>query len=96
MVSWSQPPIIDCNGQITGYVIQYTRVGFSDMMNTMTVTNMTVFIPGLVENANYSVRVSAKNTNGTGPSSHPVVQATGRLSTVNLFESILWVQLFVL
>ena len=43
MVSWRSPVQRDCNGPITGYVTQYTRVGSSDMMSA-NVTSGTIQI----------------------------------------------------
>ena len=65
-VSWQPPPPIDHNGPITGYVIQYTRVGSSDLF-TMTVNGETTqgTLSGLVAYVNYSVTVAAMNVNGT-------------------------------
>ena len=75
MVSWQPPPPIDHNGPITGYVIQYTRVGSSDMMsvnvNSDTATQYT--ISELVALVNYSVTLAAVNINGTGPFGNPVM-----------------------
>ena len=67
-----QPPLkMYCNGPITGYVIQYTRVGSSDMMH-MNVNNQTThIISGLVAYVNYSIIVAAMTVNGTGPFSNP-------------------------
>ena len=71
------PPAINHNGLLTGYVIQYTRVGSSDMM-TVTVNNGTSYtFSGLTVSTDYSVRVAAINVNGTGPFSSPVVNRSG-------------------
>ena len=75
MVSWQPPPPIDHNGPIIGYVIQYTRVGSSDMMsvnvNSDTATQYT--ISELTALVNYSITLAAVNINGTGPFSNPVI-----------------------
>ena len=87
-VSWRVPVQRDCNGPITGYVIQYTRVGSSDMMN-MSVTGETngttvMTISGLVAYVNYSVIVAAMTVNGTGPfSDPPVVGRSGEDGELN-------------
>ena len=56
MVSWQLPPVIDHNGQLTGYVIQYTRVGSSDRMSVIVNggTRQYNVIPGLVAYVNYT------------------------------------------
>ena len=69
-----QPPLeINHNGPITGYVIQYTRVGSSDMMSMSVTGGMRQTIPGLVAYVNYSVIVAAMTVNGTGSFSDPPV-----------------------
>ena len=75
-VSWQQPAMIDHNGPIN-YVIQYTRVGSSDMMSINVNSGTTHIMSGLVAYVNYSVIVAAANVNGTGPFSSPVVRKSG-------------------
>ena len=80
MVSFNPPPIIDHNGQLTGYAIRYNRVG-SGVTKSVTTTTTTIFISGLDKFVNYSVTVASMNVNGTGPFSNPpVVQPTGKIS----------------
>jgi len=76
MISWLPSLEINRNGQITGYVIQYTSAGSNDM--SINVTSRTAYIIlGLIPLVNYSVIVAAMNVNGTGPFSNPVVQRSG-------------------
>ena len=74
-VSLRLPINKDRNGKIIGYVIQYTRVGSSDMMsvNVSSCSGTTHMISGLVAYVNYSVIVAAVTVNGTGPFSDPLV-----------------------
>ena len=76
-VSWRVPVNRDRNGPITGYMINYTRVGSSDMMSmkvTDKISRTTVItISGLAAYVNYSVIVAAMTVNGTGPFSDPPV-----------------------
>ena len=84
MVSWQPPMQINHNGQITDYVINYTRVGSNDMNETViSETTTTYTISKLVAYVNYSVTVAAVNVNGTGPFSSPVVQLSGENSESN-------------
>ena len=76
-VSWQLPLEINHNRPITGYVIQYTRVGSSDMTSVNVGGGTTYKISGLVAYVNYSVTVAAVNVNGTGPFSDPMVQRSG-------------------
>ena len=78
VVSWTPPLEENCNGSITGYVIQYARVGkdIDDMI--VNVPNDTTFmITGLYANAEYKVTVAAVNANGTGPFSKPITEISG-------------------
>ena len=78
MVSWQPPPPINHNGPITAYMIQYTRVGSSDMMSVYVNSGTTQFtILRLVAYVDYSVTVAAMNVNGTGPL-NSVVQRSGQ------------------
>ena len=57
MVSWQLLSTINYNGPITGHVIQYTRVGSSDMMSVNVNSGSTHTISGLVAYVDYSVTV---------------------------------------
>ena len=78
MVSWQPPLPIDHNGPITGYMIQYTRIGSNDpfTMNYDSTTRQ-VTIPSLIAYVNYSVRITTVNSAGTGTFSDPVVERSG-------------------
>ena len=73
MVSWQPPIKRNRNGPITGHVIQYTRVGSSDMMSVNVTNGTTHTISGLVAYVNYSIIVATMTVNGTGPFSDPPV-----------------------
>ena len=82
MVSWQPLPEIELNGQITGYVVQYTKL--SDIMSDSSYimsenvnSGTTHIISELVAYVNYSVTVAAVNVNGIGPFSIPVVGRSG-------------------
>ena len=79
MVSWRPPGQRHRNGDITDYMINYTRVGSSDMMSVNVTSGTTRTISGLVAYVNYSVVVAAMTVNGTGPfSDPPVVGRSGK------------------
>ena len=83
-VSWRLPDNKDHNGRITGHVIQYTRVGSSDMMSINVTSGTTHIISGLVAYVNYSVIMAAMTVNGTGPfSDPPVVGRSGEDGELN-------------
>ena len=84
MVSWQPPVARNRNGPITGNVIQYTRVGSSDMMSVNVASGTTHIISRLVAYVNYSVIVAAMTVNGTGPfSDDPVVGRSGEDGELN-------------
>ena len=76
IVSWHPPVLRDRNGAIIGYIINYTRIGSSGMMNMSTTSEVSgtaiITISGLVAYVNYSVIVAAITVNGTGPFSDPL------------------------
>ena len=75
MVSWRPPFSRHRNGPITGYMINYTQDGSSNMMSMSVseTSGTTHIISGLVAYVNYSVIVAAMTVNGTGPFSDPLV-----------------------
>ena len=79
MVSWQPPRAIDHNGEITGYQINYTRVGFSNTM-TMNFNSETRqgTLSGLVAFVEYSVRIAAVNSAGTGTFSNATIERSGQ------------------
>ena len=83
-VSWQLPPMINHNGPITGHVINYTRVGSSDMMSVNVNSGTTHTISGLVAYVDYSVTVATRTVNGTGPFSSAVVQKSGEDGELNM------------
>ena len=85
MVSWRPPTSRNRNGPITGYTINYTRDGSSDVMSVnVTGDTRTVTISELAPYVNYSVIVAAITVNGTGPFiNSSVVGRTGEDSEFN-------------
>ncbi|XP_065914678.1 protein sidekick-1-like isoform X2 [Dysidea avara] len=77
MVSWQPPPEVDHNGVITGYVIQFSRIGGSSDMVTV-ISGITHTQSGLLPFVDYSVIVAAMTVNGTGPFSNPEVEMSGQ------------------
>ena len=85
MVSWQPPPMINHNGPITGHVINYTRVGSSDVISVNVNSGTTHTNSGLVGYVDYSVIVAARTVNGTGPFSNPpVVNRSGEDGELNM------------
>ena len=82
-VSYRPPATLLRNGDVTGYVIRYTRVG-SGVSQNITVSSSSIsglrtsVIPGLLAFTIYSVEVAAANVNGTGPFSDPVTGLSGQ------------------
>ena len=79
-VTWEEVPAIDRNGIITQYEVEYNQSTFSGatMYNTTTVdsSTLTVDLTGLEEYVEYSIRVRAYTSVGTGPYSDIVIERT--------------------
>ena len=83
LVSWLPPLEEHHNGSITGYVIQYARVGSDDRIS-MNVPNDTKFtITGLFAYVEYSVKVAAVNASGIGPFGKSMIAMSGEDSELN-------------
>ena len=78
-MSWQPPLLIDHNGVITGYMVEYTNVRTSESESEIASETM-LPISGLVPFVEYSVTVAAINVNGTGDRSDPEVQTSGQAS----------------
>ena len=74
---------IICIGPITGYVIQYARVGSDDNMILNVPNGTALTISGLFACVEYSVTMAAVNVEGTGPFSKPVTAISGEDSELN-------------
>ena len=82
-ISWQLPPEKDHNGRITGYVIQYTRVGSNDTMSVNVTSGTTHTMSELVPNIAYSVEVAAMTVNGTGPFSDAIIGTSGEVGELD-------------
>jgi len=93
LVTYIRPQASLRNGELTRYMIRYTRVdtGDSQVMNISDVSYKTVksTISGLVAFTNYSVEVAAININGTGPFSDAVFGLSGQDSEYNNYLTII-------
>ena len=79
-VSWDPVPVIDQNGVITQYEVEYNQTTFSEvsMYNTTTVNSTTLMVDltGLEEEVMYSIRVRSYTSVGAGPYSVVVTVTT--------------------
>ena len=79
-VSWDRVPLIDQNGVLTQYEVEYNQTTFSEvsLYNTTTVNSTTLMVnlTGLEEYVVYSIRVRAYTSVGAGPYSNVVVETT--------------------
>ena len=79
-VSWNPVPLIDQNGVLTQYEVEYNQTTFSEvsMYNTTTVNSTTLMVDltGLEEDVEYSIRVRAYTSVGAGPYSNVVMETT--------------------
>ena len=84
-VSWQPPLEINCNGSITGYVIQYSRVeSVDEMIVNFSNEAIPTIISELFSYVEYPITVAAANAYGIGHFSKPVV-AISEDSELNLF-----------
>jgi len=77
-ISWEPPEEINQNGQIIGYIIQYTLVQSNQTMFETVINRTRYILSRLFPFANYSVEVAAMTVNGTGPLSDPVIEISGQ------------------
>ena len=79
-VSWEPPSLIDWNGIITLYEVEYNQTTFDEATRTQTMllnaSFSTVSITGLEEYTEYFLRVRAYTSMGPGPYSPPVITMT--------------------
>jgi len=80
LVIWNQVPEIDRNGIITQYEVEFNQSTFNEIStNNLTTTNsqqLMVELERLEEYVEYSVRVRAYTSVGSGPFSVAVVTRT--------------------
>ncbi|XP_074862552.1 neogenin isoform X3 [Carettochelys insculpta] len=68
MIHWQPPPAGTHNGQITGYKIRYRKASRkSDVTESIGGTQLFQLVEGLERGTEYSFRVAALTSNGTGP-----------------------------
>ena len=75
-ISWDEVPHSRQNGPITGYLLYYTNITFSDTINITGGENRSFTLTELRPYTNYTVTVSAYNDAGTGPTSDNRTQQT--------------------
>ena len=88
-MSWQPPLEKHFNGSITGYIIQYGRIGSDDKRSRNIHNDTKHTISGLFAYVEYSVTVAAVNANGTGPFSKPLVATSGEDSKLNYIAACL-------
>ncbi|XP_026875777.2 neogenin isoform X4 [Electrophorus electricus] len=67
MIRWQPPPPGTLNGELTAYKIRYRKSGRRGEAAEVMTTQLSQLIDGLDSGAEYSFRLSASTTNGTGP-----------------------------
>ena len=77
-MTWVEVPVIDKNGIITNYEVQFEPLQFTEtlMTSTMTTTNLSIVIDSLEEYVEYNISVRAYTSVGPGPYSDPVTERT--------------------
>ena len=74
-VQWRPVDCIHHNGNITGYLLQYEAQESGDIQ-THTTTGVQSTILNLMSSTNYSIKVAAVNSVGTGEFSPAIIIAT--------------------
>ena len=78
MVTWEEVAMIDQNGIITDYEVEFEPLDFpADIFtDTINATNLSIVITNLEEFVNYNISVRAYTSVGPGPYSDPVTVRT--------------------
>ena len=78
MVTWEEVAMIDQNGIITDYEVEFEPFDFpADIFtDTITTMNLSIVIADLEEFVNYNISVRAYTSVGPGPYSDPVTVRT--------------------
>lgn len=79
-VSWNQVDCSNQNGPITGYLLKYTNVTYSEIVNITDGNKRTYTVNNLNQNTSYTFTLAAYNDGGIGPYSHEETLKTGLLS----------------
>ena len=84
-VHWEMVPCVHRNGDITGYSVQYTGGGSTQIMTVSGASSALAIITGLTPSTSYVVRVAAVNDAGTGVFSDSLsVLTQGKLSAQSM------------
>ena len=78
MVIWEDVPMINQNGIIINYEVQFEPLDFpADIfVDPLTTTNLSLLVTGLEEYVNHNISVRAYTSVGPGPYSDPVTERT--------------------
>ena len=66
-ITWSAIECIERNGEITDYTVIFQEQGGAEIPGEVNVMDRTFTASGLTPHANYTFKVAAVNSNGTGP-----------------------------
>ena len=75
-VQWGPVNCIDRNGDITGYIVQYTGGGSVQMISVPGIDTTMTTITSLIPSSTYSIGVAAVNGALIGQYSDPVIVET--------------------
>lgn len=81
-VSWNQVDCSNQNGPITGYLLKYTNVTYSEIVNITDGNKRTYTVNNLNQNTSYTFTLAAYNDGGIGPYSQEESLQTGLLSLI--------------
>ena len=78
-LTWKREECLGRNGQITGYVVQYSQCRGDETNDTVNITmgaTQSCTVSSLAPNTTYRFQVAVFNSNGTGPFSDPISNTT--------------------
>ena len=79
------PLLIDHNGQLTGFMLTYSKMGSSNTHSVQLASDTTAYsINQLIPSTMYRVQVACVNVNGTGPYSAFVDMLSGDDSKLSI------------
>lgn len=90
-VTWDEVPLIDQNGIIVQYEVEYNQTTFTDATMSATTTVLQereVDLTGLEEYVSYYIRVRAYTAVDHGPYSEVVMQTTQQSGMYNMLQEI--------
>lgn len=78
--SWLPPPLMDRNGDITGYEIRYKTSIVGENLQSLNTSEIFFTVSSLLPFTKYHIEIAAKTSKGRGPFSMPFFVTTHETS----------------